>query len=209
MAGRWSMERGWGGGWANTRLLNNAARRPVSGNNQRGNYRRSIEKNLAWIIISPLARSLGAKRGWRRLRRVEIGFHGMKTWGGAERGKKKEEDGVWGRGRGLELGGDKKDEAWWCGRGSKGRGLVEANSQRPTPGRYCIFIRWLRHSISFFLPSFVPPPKAVKLGRRVNDDAIIARFRQLLIIRLPVSDSIVRIFMGLYDRLSLFEDWFF
>lgn len=96
-----TLVRGWG---ANTRLLNNAARRPVSGNNRRGNYRRSIEKNLAWIIISPLARSLGGRRGREDDDEWKSGFTGrwMKMWGeeGRKKEKKNKEDGVWGKGRG-------------------------------------------------------------------------------------------------------------
>lgn len=95
-----TLVRGWG---ANTRLLNNAARRPVSGNNRRGNYRRSIEKNLAWIIISPLARSLEGRRGREDDDEWKSGFTGrwMKMWGeGRKKEKKNKEDGVWGKGRG-------------------------------------------------------------------------------------------------------------
>lgn len=111
---------------------------------------------------------------------TKSGFTGrwMKMRGGERRKgeKKNEEDGVWGEGRGgIRKRDEKRGSMVWT-RFEEGDGgwLVEANSQRPTAGRYCIFIRWLRHLISF-LPPFVSP-KAVKLGRRVNEDEIIARF---------------------------------
>lgn len=85
--------------------------------------------------------------------------------------KKNEEDGVWGEGRGgIRKRDEKRGSMVWT-RFEEGDGgwLVEANSQRPTAGRYCIFIRWLRHLISFLL--------LLSPQRRLNLEEELTRMR--------------------------------
>lgn len=175
-----TLVRGWG---ANTRLLNNAARRPVSGNNRRGNYRRSIEKNLAWIIISPLARSLGGRRGREDDDEWKSGFTGrwMKMWGEEGRGERR-------RKRTKKTAyGEREEGEVELGRGKKRRGLMVWTrlEERGRVG-WSKFSTANRRQILHFYKTAAPPhppsssllflpPKAVKLGRRVNDDEIIAR----------------------------------
>lgn len=66
--------------------------------------------------------------------------------------------------------------------------MVEANSQRPTAGRYCIFIRRLRHPIP------LPPPFCSSLQRRLNLEEELTTMRlspaayNPSVICLPVSE---------------------